>query len=97
MGGADSRPPGAQRPIAPEQVRWHLLRHAINGLDLPRSVTNKPGALPDVVVTQLREKAVLDGTESWFEEHPDAKRHHALVDARALREAWLKVNSKERL
>ena len=71
---------------------WRLLSWALNGFDLPRNVTMNYGSMPDIMVTLEQSSTVLEYTEAWFDTHPQAARHHALVDARALRAAWLRAN-----
>lgn len=66
-----------------------LLRRALAGLDVPQSQIGRESPTPlDLHLT--RDKLVAMLLEDWFYAHPDAarRRHHALVDAEALRQAW---------
>lgn len=74
----------------PDDLR--LLRYAIQGFDLPRSIADSLGEAPEVEGTLTLGGDVMRFTEAWFAEHSRAKRHHALVDAHALRAGWLKAN-----
>lgn len=74
-----------------------LLRHALAGFSLPEAVVATCGPRPIAVMTQmLREDGMTTALEAWFAEHPDAlaKRHHALIDAQALRMAWRIVTGR---
>jgi hypothetical protein len=74
----------------PDDLR--LLRHAIHGFDLPSDVADSLGQIQEVEGTLTLGGDVMRFAEAWFAEHPQAKRHHALVDAHALRIGWLKAN-----
>lgn len=70
---------------------WWLLSWALNGFDLPRKAAAACGPIPDIVVTLEQSRAVFEYYEAWFDTHPQASRHHALVDARVLREGWVRA------
>lgn len=74
----------------PDDLR--LLHYAIQGFDLPRRVADSLGRVPEIEGTLTLGGDVMRFTEAWFAEHPQAKRHHALVDAQALRAGWIKAN-----
>lgn len=73
----------------PNDVR--LLRSALAGGGVD---TN----LPSTVVTTVMDKegSTAEWVETWFRERPAlaARRHHAMVDAQALRMAWLRVTGR---
>jgi len=69
-----------------------LLRYALDGFELPDDQVAACGPRPAPVMTRMSKEglpALL--VEDWFAAHPEhrARRHHALVDAQALRVAWL--------
>ena len=69
-----------------------LLRHVIAGFDLSDDQAAACGPIPRPVMTRmLKEGAMGMLIEDYFAVHPiaAARRHHALVDAEALRMAWL--------
>jgi hypothetical protein len=50
-----------------------------------------------LIVTKMHKDARMRAlSDAWFASHPDyaARRHHALIDARALRYAWLVVTGR---
>lgn len=67
-----------------------LLQHVLEGFPLGDSNASQP---PTALVTTLmcRDEKTTALLEHWFAMHPSeaARRHHALVDAQALRMAWL--------
>lgn len=66
-----------------------LMQVALTGFTLPRSALAESGPIP-AIHWQIADAAELAARiERWFAAHPAAKRHHALVDARALRDCWL--------
>lgn len=70
----------------------HLLQYALDGFELPDEQAAACGRKPAPIMTRmLKEGLTAALVEDWFAAHPDqsAKRHHALVDAQALRVAWL--------
>lgn len=67
-----------------------LLRHALTGFGAELAA-DLCGPQPMPVMTKmLRDGDMTAVLEAWFGSHPEAlaKRHHALVDAQALRMAW---------
>lgn len=69
-----------------------LLRYALAGFDLPDDEALSCGPIPSPVMTEMiREGLLTLLLEDWFQAHPEAvaRRHHAGVDAEALRQAWL--------
>ncbi|WBX94948.1 3'-5' exoribonuclease [Pseudoxanthomonas mexicana] len=74
-----------------------LLRYVIAGLDLSDDQAAACGPVPQPVMTRmLKEGAMGMLIEDYFAGHPDAaaRRHHALIDAEALRMAWLVVTGR---
>ena len=67
-----------------------LFDRALAGFDLPTSVVDKLGLAPFVTTTLIQDEGVRDRIEAYFREHPDQarRRHHADVDAEALRLAF---------
>ncbi|APO93982.1 3'-5' exoribonuclease [Xanthomonas vesicatoria] len=68
-----------------------LLRYVLAGFDLPDTQVSACGPIPRAVDVQIihdRPTAAL--VDAYFEAHAAARarRHHALVDAEALRVAW---------
>ncbi|MHB8743864.1 MAG: hypothetical protein ACYC9L_12140 [Sulfuricaulis sp.] len=49
------------------------------------------GRIPRLSLILTNSSAVIEYTEAWFAAHLEAKRHHALVDARALRAGWTRA------
>lgn len=74
-----------------------LLKHAISGFHLPSSEAALCGPVPrPVMTTMLKEGRMGKLVEEYFRCHPEsaARRHHALVDAEALRIVWLIVTGR---
>ena len=74
-----------------------LLKYVLAGFDLPDDQAAACGPIPQPVMTRmLKEGATGLLIEDYFEAHPEARarRHHALVDAQALRMAWLVVTGR---
>lgn len=74
-----------------------LLRYALAGFDLPDAEAFSCGPIPSPVMSEmLREGLMTMLLEDWFRAHPDAaaRRHHAGVDAEALRQAWLAATGR---
>lgn len=74
-----------------------LLRYALAGFELPDAEALSCGPVPSPVMTQmLREGLMTVLLEDWFQAHPEAtaRRHHAAVDAEALRQAWLAATGR---
>lgn len=71
---------------------WHLFDLALRGFDLPAEIAAACGPVPRLSGTLANGSAVTEYTEAWFAAHPDAKRHHALMDARAYRAGWLRAH-----
>lgn len=69
---------------------------ALAGFDLPASVIDKLGPVSSVTTTLIQDEGVRDRIEAYFREHPDQvrRRHHAGVDAEALR--WTFVTELEK-
>ena len=69
-----------------------LLRHALAGFGLSPLQADDYGPIPTVVTTlMMRDERMTMLLDAWFRAHSAeaARRHHALVDARALRMSWL--------
>lgn len=70
---------------------FRLLRSALAG-------GGSDAKLPSTVVTTVMDKegSTAEWVETWFRERPAlaARRHHAMIDAQALRMAWLKVTDR---
>lgn len=74
-----------------------LLQYVISGFDLSDDQAAACGPVPNPVMTRmLKEGATGLLVEDYFAGHPRAaaRRHHALVDAEALRMAWLVVTGR---
>lgn len=74
-----------------------LLRYVIAGFDLSDDQAAACGPIPQPVMTRmLKEGAMGMLVEDYFAGHPAAaaRRHHALVDAEALRMAWQVVTGR---
>lgn len=72
-----------------------LLHLVLDGFpDGTSRTTNRPSSL--VTTLMWRDKKMSAALERWFATRPDlaAKRHHALVDAQALRMAWLAATQR---
>lgn len=73
-----------------------LLTHALNGFGAPGDY----GPMPVIGTTRmLREGHFHHLHQAWFAQQPEreARRHHAGVDAEALRCAWLEVTGRDDL
>lgn len=74
-----------------------LLKYVMAGFDLSDDQAAACGPVPQPVMTRmLKEGATGMLIEDYFAGHPEAaaRRHNALVDAEALREAWLVVTGR---
>lgn len=67
-----------------------LLDYALAGFDLPDTVLAKLPEVPKVGKTLILREDVRRGIEQYFHDHPEqaGRRHHAGVDAEALRCAF---------
>ena len=62
---------------------------ALTGFHLPSSALADSGSIP-AIRSQVENDAELAARiERWFSDRPSERRHHALTDARALRDCWL--------
>ena len=69
-----------------------LLRHALSGFAMSDAQAQACGPIPRPIMTHMLKEGLTGMlVEDWFDAHPEQRvlRHHALVDARALRMAWL--------
>jgi len=74
-----------------------LLEQALSGFALTDSEVVACGPIPNVAAARIAESSrVRMMIEDWFDSHSDARamRHHARVDAQALRMGWLAANGK---
>ena len=74
-----------------------LLQYVIAGYDLSEEHAEACGPTPQPIMSRmLKEGATGKLVEDYFSGHPEAasRRHHALVDAGALRMAWLVVTGR---
>ena len=74
-----------------------LLQYVVAGFDLPDDQAAACGPIPRAVMTRiLKEGAMGMLIEDYFAGHPHAaaRRHHALIDAEALRMAGLVVTGR---
>jgi len=74
-----------------------LLTYALAAFELTDVEAQSCGPIPPPVMTHmLREGLMTMVLEDWFEVNPaaQARRHHAAVDAEALRQAWLAVTGR---
>ena len=74
-----------------------LLQYVVAGFDLSADQVEACGPIPKLVMTRmLKEGAMGMLIEDYFSSHLDAAahRHHALVDAEALRMAWTVVTGR---
>lgn len=73
-----------------------LFGYALSGFDLSDVALAKLPPAPQVSQTLILRDDVCQGIEQWFREHPEqaGRRHHAGVDAEALR--WAFVAALER-
>lgn len=71
-----------------------LLRYVLEGFDLTDEQAQACGPIPTPVMTRMLKEGLMGMVvEDYFAAHPEAaaRRHHAMVDAEALRQAWLAV------
>ncbi|KAF1710170.1 3'-5' exoribonuclease [Pseudoxanthomonas sacheonensis] len=69
-----------------------LLRHALSGFDMSDVQAQACGPIPRPVMTHMLKEGLTGMlVEEWFDANPEqrTRRHHALIDAHALRMAWL--------
>ena len=69
-----------------------LLRHALSGFDMSETQVQACGPIPRPVMTHMLKEGLTGMLmEEWFDANPEqrTRRHHALIDAHALRMAWL--------
>lgn len=68
-----------------------LLQYVLAGFDLVDDQVQACGPVPEVAVQILASRRIRAGIEAWFQDNPGqrARRHHAMVDAQALRAAWM--------
>ncbi|HBO5248169.1 TPA: 3'-5' exoribonuclease [Stenotrophomonas maltophilia] len=73
-----------------------LLQYVLAGFDMVDDQAQACGPVPEVAVQILASRRIRAGIESWFQENPSqrARRHHAMVDAQALRAAWITCYSQ---
>lgn len=74
-----------------------LVAHVLAGFDLTDSEAQACGPIPRPVMTRMLKDGLTHMVlEDWFEAHPDEqrRRHNALVDASALRMAWLALTGR---
>ncbi len=73
----------------------NLMEHALSGFSLSAAEKNAcgPYVMPNRTL-MLREGDFSTFFETWFVAHPQARRHHALVDANALRMAFLRTTGR---
>lgn len=72
-----------------------LLQYVLAGFELPQEQVYHLGPVPSPAMKVLARNGTLDRLiEAWYLAHPDQRRrrHHALVDAHALRGAWLAMS-----
>jgi len=68
-----------------------LLHYVLAGFDLPDTQVSACGPIPRAVDVQIiHDRPTATLVEAYFEAHPAvrSRRHHALIDAEALRVAW---------
>lgn len=77
--------------IYDHHVDGALLNFVLDGFDLPRKVVDALSPRPCPKLWHVtRDESLNRVVEAYFAAHPDAavRRHHARVDAEALRHAW---------
>ena len=83
--------------VADYQNDLVLARLAIAGFDLPDPAAGACGPIPRPVHWRILDDGLTQMVlEDYFDSHLDAKRrrHHALVDAQALRATWLAMTGQ---
>lgn len=83
--------------LADYATDFALLKYVIDGFDLPEDQAAACGPTPQPVMTKMVKEGGLGMlVEDYFAAHPEAaaRRHHALVDAEALRMAWLVITGR---
>lgn len=74
-----------------------LVAHVLAGFDMTDREAQACGPIPQPVMTRMLKDGLTQMVlEDWFEAHPDERRrrHHAMVDACALRMAWLALTGR---
>lgn len=74
-----------------------LLRYVVNGFDLPEWQADACGPQPkSLTLLRIVDSSVRPLVEDWVNGRPDRsnRRHHAMIDAEALRIAWLAANGR---
>ncbi|MBU8974516.1 3'-5' exoribonuclease [Lysobacter sp. MMG2] len=83
--------------LADYPIDLQLLKYVLAGFDLPDEHAAACGPIPSPVMTLMgREGLTTVLLEDWFAAHPEQakRRHNALVDARALRMAWMAATGR---
>ena len=83
--------------LADYPLDLQLLRYVLAGFDLPEVHAAECGPIPSPVMTvMVREGLTTVLLEDWFAAHPEEakRRHNAMVDARALRMAWMAATGR---
>ncbi|HEY0661300.1 MAG TPA: hypothetical protein VGD21_08300 [Lysobacter sp.] len=83
--------------LADYPLDLQLLKYVLGGFDLPDADAAACGPIPSPVMTlMVREGLVTVLIEDWFAAHPNEakRRHNALIDARALRMAWMAATGR---
>lgn len=82
--------------IADYRLDFELLRWALSGIGLPVQEQNSSTASPKYEELLASSPAQLASIEARFATVPSlaARRHHALVDAQVLRQAWLSLERR---
>ena len=66
-----------------------LMQVGLTGFTLPRAQLADCGLIPAIRWNIVDDAELVARIERWFVAHGEVRRHHALVDARALRDCWL--------
>ena len=83
--------------LADYPIDFSLLRRVLEGFGLPDEQAAACGPIPSPVKMRMLKEGVMGMlVEDYFAAHSatSARRHHAMVDAEALRQAWLAITSR---
>ena len=71
-----------------------LMQVGLAGFTLLHSALADCGPIPAIRWNIVDEPELVARIERWFAAHGEARRHHALIDARAFRDCWLVHRSR---
>lgn len=88
---------GASFVLFDYRVDGELFRYALTGFDLPSTILGDLPSMPNVSTTLIAREDVREGIDQYFDRHPElvSRKHHAGVDAEALRWAFIRALERQ--